>query len=510
VDELRPPASSRSPLDEGSFMQLRDYVTVLRARKWTFLAVTGAIVILGALFSLTLPSDYQSTATILLPDPADTDVRTGTEGPLALSPPVAQAAARELGGISAQEVLERVTATVVTDTQLLQITFSADDPTRAQRGAQAMAQAYLEFRTSLETDTAAATVGQQIESLTQELRAVATELAETPEGPQQLALEARLTGLAGQIAQLQGQLARIESERESQVGQLVAPASAPEAAGPGLAATALASLLAGLVVGAIAAFLLERAGDRIRRPVDLEAAARAQVLAVIPRIAGWKDGQNRPPVVVLSDPGSPASEAYRALRAALGSVATHRQLATLLVTSPTSAEGKSGVVSNVGVVLAQAGIRVTVCSADFRHPMLHRFFGAANKEGLSDVLTGSKRPADVLKETDVPGLFLMPSGPPLKGPTDVLGSPVMSRVLAQLDADSDLVLLDAPPVLAGADAIELAGRVDGVLLVASAVNSRRAAVALARQRLDQVDATVVGAVLNEAERSGPLETLNGG
>lgn len=204
-------------------------------------------------------------------------------------------------------------------------------------------------------------------------------------------------------------------------------------------------------------------------------------------------------LVTITDPLSPASEAYRTLRMNLQFVALDKKLRTLLVTSPGPSEGKSTTLANLAVTMAQVEQRVIVADCDLRRPSLHHLFGLENHTGLTNMMVEDEalgKPP--LQETAIKGLWLLSSGPLPPRPADLLGSKRMGAVIERLLDEADIVLLDAPPIMAATDAIVLGTRVDGVLLVVSAGETKREQAQQAIERLRKVNANIVGTVLNNA------------
>ena len=211
-------------------------------------------------------------------------------------------------------------------------------------------------------------------------------------------------------------------------------------------------------------------------------------------------------VVTISNPRSPISEAYRTLRTNLQFVSLDRPLQALLVTSPGPEEGKSTVLANLAVAIAQAEKKVIVADCDLRRPNLHKLFGLGHRKGLTTMMVDDEAMSSPpLQETGVPGLRLLASGPLPPSPSDLLGSQRMDHVLATLMEHADVVLLDAPPVLAVSDAVILATKVDGVLLVVSAGQTRRESVQVAKGKLEKVNANLVGAVLTNVPLDASLQ-----
>lgn len=205
-------------------------------------------------------------------------------------------------------------------------------------------------------------------------------------------------------------------------------------------------------------------------------------------------------IITISEPRSPISEAYRTLRTNLDFAGLAKTLKTLVVTSAGVNEGKSTTLANLAVVTAQAGRKVILVDADLRRPRLHQIFGLSNEQGLTTVMMDdSALAAPPLQETGVEGLWLLPSGPLPPNPAELMASRRMEEVIAALVERADQVFFDTPPVVAVTDAAVLATKVDGVLLVISAGKTRREYARTAVQRLQQINARLVGAVLTNVQ-----------
>jgi len=209
----------------------------------------------------------------------------------------------------------------------------------------------------------------------------------------------------------------------------------------------------------------------------------------------------QPDLITLTNPRSPAAEAYRTLRTNLTFAALDKPIEALVVTSAAPGEGKSTVLANLAVTMAQGERRTILVDADLRRPGLHEVFGIANDRGLTTMIVeGAALEDPPLINAGVDNLWLVPSGPLPPNPADILGSRKMEEVIAALKARADVVLFDAPPVIAVTDAAVLGIKVDGVLLVVCAGRTRREHAQRARELLERVHVRIVGAVLNNAPR----------
>ena len=213
-------------------------------------------------------------------------------------------------------------------------------------------------------------------------------------------------------------------------------------------------------------------------------------------------------LITLSDPRSPAAEAFQSLRTNIEFSRLETTLRSILVTCADAETDKSSALANLAVVMAQAGDRVVVVGGDLRRPRHHELFGAANSRGLTDWLKESGTPA--LVETGVANLRLLPSGPLPPNPVALLSGNRLAELLTQLSAETDYILVDAPPVLAVTDAALWAGKVDGVLLAIHAGRTSREHAQRAKTVLEKVHARIVGAVLLDAEEEAGAVGRYGG
>ncbi len=216
--------------------------------------------------------------------------------------------------------------------------------------------------------------------------------------------------------------------------------------------------------------------------------------------------QIRANLVTVSDPRSAAAEAYRTLRTNLSFSSLDDPIHSLVVTTPAPQENKSIVIANLAVIMAQGGNRTLLVDCDLRRPALHEIFGVDNSRGLTTMmLDEGAMDEPPLQKTEIDNLMLLPSGPLPPNPADLLGSRRMDAVIARLTEQMDIVLLDAPPVIAVTDAAVLASKVDGVLLSMSAGVTRRDHAERAKEMLQKVNVRIVGTVLDNA----PADALIG-
>jgi capsular exopolysaccharide synthesis family protein len=204
----------------------------------------------------------------------------------------------------------------------------------------------------------------------------------------------------------------------------------------------------------------------------------------------------------LVDPGSRSAEPFRALRLAIVARRDGNGQASLLFTSPGEGDGKSTVAASYALVAAVAGDRVLLVDADLRHPSLHTYFDVPRSPGLVDVVEDDLDPAAAVRPLpEFDGLELLTAGYETARPGEVVASRRLSRVLGWARCQPyDAVVLDSPPVLAGADAAALASSGADAIVVLRR-GARRRAAAQALRELESAGANVLGLVMNRCDDS---------
>jgi len=202
-------------------------------------------------------------------------------------------------------------------------------------------------------------------------------------------------------------------------------------------------------------------------------------------------------LITHKNPKSPMAEAYRTLRTNLGFAAVDKSYRSIMMSSSNPQDGKSTTIANLAVALAQAGHKVIIVDCDLRKPVLHSIFEVDNNYGITNYLLKKMSLDDVIHTGIVDQLSLITSGPIPPNPAELLGSERTKSLWPTLLETYDYVLIDAPPVLAVADASILASQVDGVILVVRSGNTRIDLAQEAKEQLQKANATIIGAVLNQ-------------
>jgi succinoglycan biosynthesis transport protein ExoP len=287
-------------------------------------------------------------------------------------------------------------------------------------------------------------------------------------------------------------------------------------------------LLTGLFLGAAFIIMRERADRSIQQPGDSPFYLNIPELGIIP--SGLSDRASRRVVVRLKTKGLPAEangDAASALEERVELVTWQRKPSmlaesfrsalisilftgengsrpkVLVLTSSGPAEGKTTVVSNLGIAIAEVGQKVLLIDADMRKPRMHEIFGMTNEQGLSEVLrqkmtlNGDKTMGGLIRETEIPGLFVLTSGRTTSGATNLLYGTYMPELLRHLRGEFETILIDTPPMLQIPDARVLGRMADQVILVVRAGKTTRDAAVAARQRFSEDGTKLLGTILND-------------
>ncbi|MCD9032834.1 polysaccharide biosynthesis tyrosine autokinase [Luteimonas sp. Y-2-2-4F] len=258
---------------------------------------------------------------------------------------------------------------------------------------------------------------------------------------------------------------------------------------PNLPLNLAIGLALGLALGALAAFAVEFLDDTLKSPEDVEQHLRLAVLGVIPHLRKQSVDD------ALADPRSAFSESYRSVRTALQFSTDRGVPRTLLVTSPSAAEGKSTSALTLARNFAQLGKRVLLIEADLRNPSLHRTIGVRAETGLSSVLAGAAGIEQAVVATDDERLKVVLAGPLPPNPAELLSGSRMLSMLSAAAEKYDQVIIDGPPVLGIADAPILSNLVGGTLLVVQSGKTRIKPAQTALKRLAASRAHVIGGLL---------------
>lgn len=212
-------------------------------------------------------------------------------------------------------------------------------------------------------------------------------------------------------------------------------------------------------------------------------------------------------LITIENSKSPISEQYRTLRTNIQYSSVDKELKSIIITSPNPGEGKSTTISNLAIVFAQQGKKVLLVDADLRKPTIHYTFNINNTKGLTNLLMKKASLGDVIQQTPVLNLFLLPSGTIPPYPAELLQSEMMSQLMDRLKASFDLVLFDTPPILAVADAQILANKCEGSILVVKSGSTEKEGAIRAKDILMSSRSKLLGVVLNnKMMKDSPYQT----
>lgn len=274
-------------------------------------------------------------------------------------------------------------------------------------------------------------------------------------------------------------------------------------------------LMLGLLAGVGGAYLLDLADKSFRTPEEIRKRLRLPIVGHIPYLA-----QSNDPVQVTDASGQPLmidaslcafhrpnsvdAEAYRSVRTALYFSTHGERHKVIQVTSPNMSDGKTTLVANLAVTIAQSGRRVILVDADLRRPRAHRMFGLTARAGLAQLISDEVEIPDAVQPTVVPNLWVLPAGPRPAAPGELLTQQRLAEIFDLLRDQYDYVLVDTPPLLAVSDPCAVAPRVDGVLLTIRVSKNGRPAAERARDMLAGLRVQVFGVVVNGIGKQGAM------
>ncbi|MGA2582639.1 MAG: polysaccharide biosynthesis tyrosine autokinase [Tepidisphaeraceae bacterium] len=272
---------------------------------------------------------------------------------------------------------------------------------------------------------------------------------------------------------------------------------------PKLPVTMILAITFGLALALGIAFLREMMDTTIRSPRDINRVGNLNLLGIIPHEDDDRQSAGaRLPVVIFEAPHSMMAEQLRQVRTRLQHSSSLDTTRTILITSPSPGDGKTTIACNLASGLALNGRRILLVDANFRRPELHRVFNLPNEQGFSDVLNNLEMFEHAVQETQVPNLYILPSGPKPTNATELLESQLLMDFIERALEEYDHVMFDSGPLLFVSETVALAPRVDGVVTVVRARTSSRGVLMRLRETLRQVKAEHLGVVLNAVRSQG--------
>jgi capsular exopolysaccharide synthesis family protein len=239
-------------------------------------------------------------------------------------------------------------------------------------------------------------------------------------------------------------------------------------------------------------FLMEFLDDRVNSPEDWERFSPLPTLAHVPLMSA------REPRLVAELPANcMVAEAYRSLRSSVGFAALDGPIRRLQVTSPSKGDGKTTTAVNLATAMARDGKKVILVDADLRSPSIHRVLHLPGFPGLTEVLMGTRSIEESVRTTEIPDLLVLPAGTAAPNAAELLGSRAFDMFLEELGEWADVVIVDTPPCLPVTDPVIIAARMEGVVLVVHAGQTRKAAIKQTLELLGRARARILGVLLNQ-------------
>jgi succinoglycan biosynthesis transport protein ExoP len=479
---------------------------------WAWLIGLAVIIAAGGAYfvSTRLTPVYQAKTTVLV-DMASSNSSvdygfvllnselTQTYSQMMTRSPVLDEVATRLGLVKVDP--QAITAQPLSNTQLINIFVESSDPNLAADIANTLVTVFADQVHSLQTTRFSASeqsLQAQMADIENKIKAANEQLTTITDPTEKDRLETMVANYSQTYAgllQSYEQVRLAEAQTLSSIVQ-IDPANIPTVPvrpktfqNVIIAALVSAILACGLIIG------IDLLNDTVKTPEEITKKLGLPVLGVL---SHYKNKNGIP--ITESEPHSPTSEAFRTLRtnvkyAGAGLV---KHIHSIMVISAMPNEGKTDVIINLGVVLAQSGQRVLLIDADLRRPTIHSRLGLNNLVGLSNFfLSPEGQKERFFQKTRIVGLSALTAGNSPPNPSEILGSPLIGTILEKLKTNYDILLIDTPPCLAVSDAAEMLPYVEGVLLVIKPGSTRLAPLQRLIKQLHQQNANLLGVVLND-------------
>jgi succinoglycan biosynthesis transport protein ExoP len=486
---------------------LLDYLAVLRRRKRLFVYMLVLVPVVAVTLSLQQKPVYQASAEVLLVNPTSTTAIGGqapyvdpnrvaqTKSELARVPAVAERVLNSVPGhaLTVEKFLKNSSVATAAGSDLLTFSVKSSDPRMATALATAYAQAFADYERDVNTSNLESRRAKAEQAILQLEASGATR-------------SSRYRALVRQEGDLSAELAlqtpTAEVVREADRAVKVAPRTFRDGA---------IAVVLGLLLALIFAFLRDALDTRVR---SVDVLTEKWGLPLLGELAPPpKEVESDGRLVMLAKPTSHYAEGFRVLRASLDFANSDSHSRTIMVTSAVGGEGKSTTAANLAVALARAGRRIVLIDGDLRSPSLHGLFALAERPGLVDVELGDADLAEALRQIDITDgadggtafgrqsgtLEVLPAGIALHDPDQLGAVAAIARIAQTVGQRSDVVLIDAAPLLPVGDSIALSAHVDALLLVARPKMLNMSAVESTRRILEASPAAKLGLILIGSE-----------
>lgn len=543
------PESVRPATAEADVKNLLDYLKPLQRWWWLLLAATLVATASMALAAATEPVQYSSRATLMIgasirdPNPNSGELYLAQQLVTTYVDLIQRASVREPAMTAlGMPWLPDYAARQVPGTQLMEINVIDADPVRAQAVNQALIDQLIALSPQgAQEQRRAEFIDQELDALQVSITETKAEIAQRQSELANMLSARQIADAQTQIDALQGKLSSLQDNftallattQKGAINTLTvieAPAFGAPVASNWLYRLLTAAAL-GLLLAAGGAYLIEFLDKSLKNSDEVQQRLGLITLGAVPEIAAEGDKGKRPhpqrnpqasvaaasahgatrrlpaapapadldpSLVMLRDNQSAAAEAFRVLRTNIQFAAVAHPVKSLVVSSALPSEGKSLITANLAIAAAQAGNRVVVVDCDLHRPRQHHIFGLGNGLGVTTALLGLDGVTldQFLQPGPLPTLRIMTSGPLPPNAAELLGSERMRQLIAAIEEQADVILIDSPPASVLADTAVLSHQVHGVLLVLHAGRTNRDVVKRTVAALQQVQAHIVGVVLN--------------
>lgn len=495
--------------------------------KWWWLVLISVLIASSASYYASKKTTplYRTKATLMVgnsiqnPDPSSSEMYTGqqlagTYVQMALREPVLKATVNSLGwNIDWGQLTSKIYASVVPQTQLIEIYAIDSDPLTAKLLADTVAQQLIKLSPS-----GTSTINQeQLAFIQSQLTDIEGKINSAKQDVTKLNVELDAANSAQQIQDLQNQITVLETKitnwQSTYAGMLtsigggdvnvlsiVEEASVPTVPfSPNTRMNVLIAAAIGLALAVGGIIVIEYLDDTVRATDDSQSLVNLPTLGKIVQINSKK---NENKLIALEDPLSPDVDSFRLLRMNIQSISNWQPLRTILFTSAEPSVGKSTTISNLAVVMAQSGDRVILVEADFRKPAIHELFGIANEDGLKELINNELLTVlGCIKATKIENLLILTCGTSQISSVEALGSERMKTIIKDLSSIADYVLFDGPPALMFSDPYLMGKLVNGVIIVSREGGTRKDLLKKVVNDLRTVGINLAGVVIQARESS---------
>jgi len=505
-------------------LDLRQYMSILWKGKWIIILCTLLAVAVGFTLIFTMPPTYEATAKILIVEQnissevfdqyipeysGSREVNFQTQMEIINSRQFREEVIKRLSlNIKPDELEDKIQINRVMGANVVDISVQDNDPQLAADIANILSEIYIEWVSENYQQDIKELLGEidlKVIDSKEKLDDASREISKLEESgkdiPESLRKELEMYSSLYVMLSEKYENLRISETVGDSFATVIETAVVPKGSiKPNKRLYMASSFLIGLLLGCGIILLREVLDNTIKSSSDVK---RYYGLNTISQIAYDKsyDTKKRE-LIVLKEPNSQTSESIRELRTNLGYFNIDKKNKIIGVTSAQLEEGKSFVSANLAVTLAQSGIKTLLLNADFRKPVIHKYFNFNNSSGITSILTGYSKLSEEVRSTEIENLHFLASGPIPPNPVELLESDLMSKMLTALSEKYDYIIVDTPPIVPVTDLMVLARKIDSILIVARVGKVTKSVVLQAVEKLEMVKSRVLGVVLNGIVRKG--------